>query len=262
MGRILDISELVLELGLSSTITDEERAIALSALSRAESAVRKHLGYDPVYAQHTEMLPTYGGAYNADSNSWDIQGNQAVSSIALTSGCKRLQLQHLPIRSIVSLHIDTAAYSGTVVDSFAADTLKTEGVDFWPNYDLLDSLGNKVCRDGQLISNGAWPAVVGSVKVVYMAGYLEAELHGQDSILDAQPILEVVLYEAVRRVRRFALSKKSSLGFRAGTILSESLGDYSYSVDGGSASLLLGSGDLTPDSKDKLSTFVRMAYDL
>jgi hypothetical protein len=264
MGRIADVEEVILELGLSSTIIDEERAIANVMLGRAEGAVISFLRYNPIYLERTEYLPAYKNGIVSDDRQdiWEVEGSVAVLSSLTTGSSEQLQLSHLPLRSITSLYIDYDGRSGSRIGAFAADTLKVEGTDFWPNYDLLDSGGLKVCSDGVLRSMGIWPSTPGTVKVTYFAGYKNAELHGQDTIIDASPILESVINETVRRVRRFFATKKGSAGFTTGTIVSESLGDYNYSVDGASAAQLLSSGDLTGDSKEKLSAFRKIDFGL
>lgn len=261
MGRIVDIAEVLLELGLSSSATDEERAVANSAISRAEGAVIRFLRYDPVRLSRTEFFPQQGRAFQVGAGTWEVTDTHAVFSEDSLTNSNELQLRHVPIRSIDSLYVDYDARSGTASGAFAASTLKEEGVDFWPNYDMLDSAGAKICSDGILRGLGAWPANPGTVKVTYTAGYTTAEFHGQDTIINASSILEVVLDEAVRRTRKmFALKKRSGAGFVAGVLSSESLGDYSYSVDGASVRQLMTEGDLTQGSKEKLYDFVNLGW--
>lgn len=262
MGKIADVAEVLLELGLSAVVTDEERAIAATVLIRAEGAVKQYLGYDPAYQTHTEYLPTFQTQVRDQEGVWEVDGGEAVLRNLSSGATDQLQLTHLPIRSITSLYIDYDGRSGAKVDAFPATTLKVEGTDFWPNYDMVDSDGVKVCSDGILRSMGQWPTSPGTVKVTYMAGYKDDELHGADLLIDASPILEAVINESVRRVKRFFAQKKQATGFVTGAITSESLGDYSYSVDGASASQLLGGGNLTSDTKERLSRFRRMSYDL
>ncbi len=259
---MLDISAVLLELGLSSTVTDEERAVVAGSIFRAEAAVKRFLHYDPAYGTRTEYYPRVGRAVASQDTVWEVSGDQAVLRQLEEAASNELQLQSIPLRSITSLCIDYSGRSGSASGAFAAETLKVEGVDYWPNYDSVDSLGNKMCNDGVIKSSGAWPSTPGTVKVVYISGYRTEELHGQDSVVDASPILEAVLYEAVRRVRRmFANKKRTGAGFAAGTIVSESLGDYSYSVDGASASQLAGGGDLTPDNRERLQPYVLMSWE-
>lgn len=260
MGKIADISEVLLELGLSGTVTDEERAIASTALVRTEGIVKRYLGYDPTTQTHTEFYPRQSFNSSRGQGVWEADANRAILRQISEAASNQLQLQHLPLRSISHLYIDYDGRSGAMAGSFSAETEKVEGDDFWANYDMLDSSGNKVCNDGILMSVGLWPETPGTVKVVYASGYGDAELHGQDSVIDASAILEVVIYEAVRRVRRMFASKKQSQGFIAGAITSESLGDYSYSADGSTISQVAGGGELSPDSKEKLATFRSWAF--
>src|SRR5690606_32970226 len=97
-----------------------------------------------------------------------------------------LQLTHLPIREFdengengIDLRIDYDARSGTRSGSFAVDTKKEEGIDFWPNYDAHDVVGRRICTDGIIRSEGRWPSVSGSIKVIYVAGYTSDEFRGQ-----------------------------------------------------------------------------------
>ena len=263
MQHIIDFSEVQFELGLSDTITEEERAAITTALKRAEGAVRRFLGYDPVLAQRTEYYPQRRVGSQRSEGVWEAEGNNAVFRELSESPNTELQLKHIPVRSIDSLKVDYNGHSGTVAGSFGADTEKTLGADYWPNNDLIDSDGNDVCSDGLITNLGAWPSDPGSIKVVYTAGYSSAELHGEVSDLDASPIADAVLCEAVRRAKRFfALKKHATVGNVPGVITSEHLGDYSYSIDAGMANQIVGGGDLTPESKEKLSSFVNMGKDL
>lgn len=263
MGRTVDISDVLAELGLSAGATAEETAVATRALTGAEGAVRRYLGYDPSYQEHTELLPA--GRINAQPTAgvWNVGADVAVLSELPTASNDQLQLTHLPIRSVTSLHVDYNARAGATPGAFAAGTLKVEGVDYWPNYTLVGSDGVGVCEDGIIRSFGlCWPSVPGAIKVVYYAGYKAAELLGTDLKLDASPIHEAALYEAVRRTLRYFANKKSRVGFTPGNVVSESLGDYSYALDSANAAGTTDGGDLAPDSKEKLASFRRMSYDL
>ena len=263
MASVIDVSELVLELGLSATVTDEERAILLTAITRAEGAVKRFLGYDPVRQERTEFYPQQNFSQQGAPTVWEVEGSQAILRQLVEASTNELYIRHIPIRSVATLHIDYDGRSGTTVGAFAAETLKVEGSDFWPNYDMLDSDGNGVCRDGILRSVGSWPTTPGTVRIKYTAGYTQEELHGQDATIDASPILDAVIEESARRVRRAILiyKKKTAAGF-AGPFTSESLGDYSYSADAGGVSELMGTADLLARTTDKLSDYRNLAYEI
>lgn len=263
MGRIIDIAEVLLELGLSSSATDEERAVTSTAILKAEGAVIQQLRYDPVQQERTEFYPREDFIHQTSFAIWDADSSVAFLQRESALGVDELQLQHLPIRSVSSLKVDSDGRSGTRSGSFPIESAKTEGDDFWPNFDSVDSSGNSICHDGILRSVGQWTINPGSIKVVYTAGYSDAEMHGQDSIVNAGPIAEAVLRESVRRVNRmFSLMKKTT-GFTPGVFTSEKLGDYSYSIDASSItqSLALGKA-LLDDTVQLLEDFVNWGWSI
>ena len=266
MGQIVDASEVWLRAGLSASITEEERAIVQQALVDAEGAVKRFLRYDPVRRSRTEFYPRVDQSYAGAAYIWDVSAQQAYIRQLAEETTSELRVQHVPVRSspAIDLRIDYGARAGTVAGSFAAATLQTEGTDYWPNYTLVDSDGNSVCLDGIIRTIGLWPTVAGAVRIVYTAGYSENELHGVDNVIDASPIRTAVINEAVRRTEKaFVRRKSTALGWVAGIKTSESLGDYSYSVDAGLATKLYGDEkELMDESKKMLATFQNMALDI
>ncbi len=260
---IADISEVLLEMGLASGETEEERAIANSSLIRAAGAVRRFLQYDPIQLERTEFYPPEDILSRGESV-WEVNDNQAYLRHRAGRAGAVLCMRHIPIRSITSLFIDYDGRAGTRSGAFGASTEKTEGDEFWPNYDGVDSSGNSFCSDGIIRNQGSWPTVPGSVKVIYVAGYTQEEFHGQDPNIDASPILETVISEAVRRMKRFfGWKKQTAAGHVAGPITSESLGDYSYSVDAAAMERILGGKwDLLGESKERLTEFINYGYQL
>lgn len=263
MARIIDISEVLLPLGLSDTVTDEERAVANAAIIKAENAVKKYIRYDPTLLSRTEYYPQQrfrGSGYRR----WESNDTHAYIRQLSEGSTDELLVRHIPIRTSVAvqLWIDYDARSGTRAGSFGAATLQTEGTDYWPNYDMEDSNGDSVCSDGIIRSMGLWPTEPGTVRITYTAGYNDVEMHGQDLLLDGGPIADAVVEEACRHVRKVMVSRKSSgVGWVAGLMNSEKLGDYSYSVDGALLLRLFGPGDdLMGESKEKLEPFVNMGY--
>lgn len=260
MAGLVDISEALLLAGLSDTVTDEERAIVLMCMTAAEGAVRRHLKYDPAYAQRTEYYPLLDQNMGSRESIYEVSSTQAYQRFVTDASSTMLQLKHLPIRSVTSLRIDYDGRSGTRSGAFGSETAKTEGVDFWANYDGVDSDGNKVCRDGILRSVGLWPNNTGSVKVVYYSGYRSKELRGQDSIIDASPIWDCCLDETTRRLQKVMSRKKNGLAGFSGPLQSEKLGDYAYTANANLLSRLIGGGDLMPESVEKLNDFLNYGF--
>lgn len=232
------------------------------AITRAEGAVGRHLGYDPVRLERTEYYPQLDAGYRGYMTVLEAEETRAVFRRLREDAPSELQLQHIPIRSIASLAVDYDGRSGSVAGAFGAATVQVEGEEWWPNYDGADSGGNRICRDGVLRSLGTWPTTPGTVRVVYTAGYTAAELHGQDTVVDASPIMGAVIDEAARRVKKAMVWAKSSVGgFHAGPFTSEKLGDYSYTIDASLASKMFGGlWDLMPETTQQLETFVNWGW--
>jgi len=259
-GIVTD-DEVAAEMGLTAP-TAAETAVIAASIAKAEAAVRRFLGYDPVQRTRTEYYPRMDYSRRMSEELWEVDGDQAILRQSQEASTAELQLQHVPVRSITSLNIDYDGRAGTKTGAFAAETLKVEGTDYWPNYDGVDDAGGKICRDGIIRSMGLWPTSAGSVKVVYSAGYSYAEFHGTSHTMDAVPIWETVLAESARRARQvFLLQKQTGAGWVSGPFSSENLGDYSYSIDSGMAGLIAGAGrDLTTDSKERLADFRNMGW--
>jgi len=256
-ARIADISEVLLQLGLIATVSDEERALVNEALSRAEAAITRFLDYDPVSATRTEFYPRADATRIGRESLWEVSADTAYLRTLSEGSSNELQIQQIPIRSITSLKVDYDGRFGTRDGSFPASSAWTEGSDFWPNYDIYDSSSNPVCSDGIIKSQGRWPAEAGTVKIVYVSGYTDAELHGSDAVIDASSILEAVIDESIRRFKKIWSRRKHILaGHLAGPITNESLGDYSYSVDASVLARYVGGiTDLMPETEHKLQQF-------
>lgn len=265
MGRIVEISESLLLLGLSGTSTETERAIIQFCINPAEAAVRKFLNYDPVQATRTEYYPGGDSSSQGREGIWEVTDTVAYQRQLAEGSSDQLQLQHLPIRSITTLKVDYDGRFGTRSGAFGTDTAWTEGEDFFPEYTGKDDSGAKYSLSGIVRSQGRWPLVAGSVEVVYVAGYSASELRNQaGGIVDASAIHEAVIDEVTRRVQKhYSRMKKARVGFAAGPFTSESLGDYSYSVDAATLSKLVGASyDLLPETEAKLQSFVNYGWAL
>lgn len=264
MSKIVDISESLLVLGLSGTVTETERAIVQMCITAAEGAIQRYLRYQPAQVTHTEFYPQMDISSQGRASVWEVNDTVAYERTLASGDADQLQLQHIPLRSVTSLKVDYDGRNGTREGSFGDSTAWVEGTDFFPNYDSLDSLGAKFCSDGMIRSEGRWPNVVGSVKIVYVAGYTATELRGTDSVVNAAPIWDAAIDEVTRRVHKhMSRAKKALSGWTGGPLTSETLGDYSYSVDGAALMKLVGgSVDLMPETQLKLEEFVNYGWSL
>lgn len=265
MARIVDVSEVLLELGLQDSTTDYERALVLHCITKAEGAVRRYLKYDPVLATRTEYYPIMNFSGSGSGRQiWEATSSSAYVRELAEAATSELQLQHIPIRSSTApqVFVDYDGRSGEQNGSFADATELTLGTDFWPSYELIDSDSNKVCKSGILRSEGRWPGTPGSVKVIYTAGYTQTELRGQDSVLDASGIWEAVLAESIRRVKKATSRGKSNqLGLAAGAIKMERMGDYEYETHGPMFERLIGTmSELMGETVEALSEFMNYGF--
>lgn len=264
MQGIIDISAVLLEMGYGVTVTAVQRATCLAALQRAEAAVRRHLRYDPCAKERTEYYPLMDQSARTSVGVWEVDNNNAHFRRIAPGAGDVLFVRHIPIRSSVTpiVYVDYDGRSGSKSGAFASGTQKTHGSDWWPNYDGVDSSGFKYCSDGMLRSLGLWPVEPGAVKVVYTGGYTAAELAGTDDNLDASPIAQAVLNEAVRRARRAISRTGGRAGIVAGPLTSENLGDYSYSSGGTDSGMAYGSLAVSGESIELLQDFINLGFEL
>lgn len=230
---IVTEAELRVVLGLASSITEEERAVLMLVHRESEQAVRKFLGYDPEQAERTVFLPR-GDDLSVQYGTWDVNSTHAVFDA--DGGTDELIAPHLPIRSISSLKVDRDGRFGTRSGSFGASTAWTEGVDFYPMYEM-----EGICRSGIIKAQTSWPVVAGSVKLVYTAGLSADELSGNTTnrLVDGSGIAQAVKLTAGRAMEVYMTKRKRGrAGWIGGNVTSESLGDYSYSVDAASAAAM------------------------
>lgn len=270
---VVGIADLLLELGLSESATDEERALAQSSLDRAHAVVSRILRYDPCYATRTEWYTLMEFGSRSAPGVWDISGDMAVYRQFVETGTEELQVRRLPIRVVDDLRVDYDGRFGARSGAFPVDSVKTIGEDFWPRWDQQDDAGDPVCHDGILRSFAAWPTEPGSVQITYTAGYTAAELRGQADTINALPIFDAILQEAARRVRQAFINMKQATGsgttsFTTGPITSERMGDYSYTIGGGgsggsTSDRVFGSVyDALPQTKEALSDFINWGWPL
>lgn len=245
-------AELRAALGLTETITDVERGLIQLILPAVSSRVNKFLGYNPEQAVRTELVPRSeiagGPAMQGPNTDYDYISNTSNTRAILrpyASQGRTLQLSYLPIRAVVSLYLNQAAYAGQATNAFPSTCLMTQGSDFWVEFDepLASDPMKGYGPSGCLFSQGIWPVTPASVKVSYRAGYSPTELRGmaaEDEVasdgtitqasVDAGGINRAALLTAVRMFHEMIVySKKSRTGFNPGPVSSESLGDYSYS---------------------------------
>lgn len=169
------LAEVKKYIGLSSP-TAEQTALLQQMFDLTERLIREYVGYeiqdetlessdDDGIGTYTEFLPGRPPPMVGASISGFDLGSTGFDDADST----RIFLRELPVRSITNVWVNTAAYG--IDANFTSDFLKTQGSDYF-----LDNDGSGLCKSGIVYSNVNWPTVVRSVKIVYRAGYTDAEL--------------------------------------------------------------------------------------
>lgn len=241
---IVTEAELKLVLGLSASITDEEAGVLSTVHREAEKAVKKFIGYDPVYKELTEFYPMgYMGVVDGDEGTWEVNADRSIATWAPGGAGLNLMLRRLPVRSITSLKTDTDGRFGQREGSFADDAW-TLGQDYYLELEMAAQEGMAaVCRSGILHAARSLPITPGSIKVTYYAGLTPKELAGNGvcDLVDGTGIVSAVKKTAVKAMSTyFAFKKKGRPGFTAGALTGENMGDYSYSIDTGALEKAVG----------------------
>lgn len=223
---IVSKAEILTYLGMTSGTSDADSALVTLLHSKVEGTIKRYLGYDPEQTTFVEIVPG-GSIYRYVDMSlatYDVIGTSNRAA-AWTVDHDRLQLRHVPVRSITSVYENASAYAGDAPGAFSASAaLLTEGQDYYVDWDTTG-----ICRSGMLIRVGAWPAVPRSVKVTYVAGYTAAEFDGTGGFeADASPIKLAVI---TQMGKEFSAAKTSVTKGGAGVVQSLSLDDYSVSFN-------------------------------
>lgn len=256
---IITEAELRAALELTPAITVAQTARVMLAMSAAHASIRKFLRYDPEQKTYTNQLypRTEIGDYSDIEGVWDVDSRHRRAVLEAQSGIfSYLQLEHLPVRQVTAVNVDPSAKFGQQGGDFGGGTSWTQGVEFMVEFDQKANAAGTIgiARSGQLIAWGAWPVNPGTVQVSYIAGYSPAEFAGDVTAtnlndggkitmqgVDASPIKQACLLEAMRCYHRFAAFSQSSLTglLVPGPKQSENLGSYSYSLASGQAAALL-----------------------
>jgi len=204
----------------------------------AEREVKKFLRYDPEQQEHTEFYPNSRRSADRDVLV-DVSGNRAVFMSGHQAN-NYLTIKNLPVRdsnatgvsSDPQIFEDYDARFGQASGAFAASTELTRGTQFYLDYEQAG-----LSRSGKLVRVGAnWPTQEGTIKVVYTAGYSSDELAGTGGDVDASDIQMAAMMTVAHLYKQAVLNGATgSAGLTAGPMVSESLGEYSYTVASGAA---------------------------
>lgn len=243
-------------LGLTTSITDLERAMLQVSHQDAESKIKNHLKYEPEQREHIEFFPRRFATSGDTLNFLNVNRThtRAVRESRRGTRARNLQLTAIPLRKVTEVKVDENGRFGTGDDAFSSGSEWVEGEDFWPEFDK-----DNFSPSGILIASGSWPTTPGSVKVTYTSGYSEDELQGTANVdatnpfttqgVDAVGIRIAVINESMRRFKTFIAQQKNQIaGFLPGALKSERLQDYSYTLTAATEFLVSMTLGLAPES--------------
>lgn len=161
---ILSTAEILVELRKSASVSDSSFGLVNMLHVHAEAVVKEYLGYYAEATTHTEYYPT------RDYGLWDA---------GVSRQGRELYLKNRPLRSVTRLYEDTGGYFAQASGAFGSGTALTLGTDYvWVvDYDRNNDGTDESGRNAKLIRlNDGWPTRPGSVKVVYAAGWEQANV--------------------------------------------------------------------------------------
>ncbi len=206
--QIADIAACLQYIGKTVALGDADYELARALHPLVESAVRRFVGTGIVQTTYTHFLPPADAYYyHSDAG----------------PGSHILRLPEWPLRSITSIHEDTAAKFGQASGAFGSSSELTAGTDFFIPYNQ-----SGIQPMGHVVREGIWPREPGSVKIVYSAGWSKAELEGTitDPTLDASSIRLAVLKAFAENFGEAKRRKGGAVGVK-----SESLDGWSITYD-------------------------------
>lgn len=216
------------------TPTNNQLTLLALARAAAEGKVRNFLEYNPVQEDRTEVYPTDRPEHGSGSGHgtlfhghWDSDGSNAFRTAHHRPEAHKLQVRHIPIRSITAIHEDRDARAGTAAGAFGAATLLAATTYFMD----LEGTQRNVSLSGVIYrDNTAWSTVLRSIQVRYTAGYTAQEFMGLGE-LDASPIKHATLLLGSWLYSQLRSRQGSATLPDCTGIETERLGDYMYKLN-------------------------------
>lgn len=201
---------------LSITPSSAQSAAMDVIVDGMSSAIKRYCRWGIVEKTLTSFLPLHPTAVGYHVPTAEV----GYGFGAVTSGRNRLQLPAMHVKSLTSINEDGGAKAGFNADDFPSTTLLTAGDDYF----LEKDSGSTYSESGGVIRVGQnWSSVPGTIKVVFVAGFSESELAGEQNAIRFATIRECAKAWIARQREN---SLVSSAGSDALVLSSEKLGDY------------------------------------
>lgn len=146
----------------------------------AENLIKDFVGYNVEFAQYTEYHPAkkLNQRFDGDETSqgFDLIGGTVLPRATFPTARRELVLFQLPVRSIVSIYDNPAAYNLSPPSWPASSLLPANA--YFIDSDYVDEItGYAMCMSGIIYRNvGSWGVFPRTVKITYNAGFTADEL--------------------------------------------------------------------------------------
>lgn len=220
---IVNLSQILASVGVAlDAATDAQKTLAVLTHAPCESVVKRFLKFEPCLNEYDYYLP----------------------GPAVCRQDEYLMLRHPPLRKIREVWVNDEACFNIKRDESGGDQKLEYGVDYIPEWETGEENdeGHRVSHSATLkrLTGGIWPNVSGSVRVCYRAGYTVNEFlgYGDPETERAAVIHKATLVYCSMAYRNYENQAGSTgaIGVQlpSGSLTSEKLQDYSYSIDAAS----------------------------
>ncbi len=250
--EIVDLSEIILYLGLQATLTDADNGLLTMLKTHIENDARRYVRHnitqpaDDYIEFHPRTDRTRFGAEIVE-----LSGD-VVSLQQSSIGGNIIQLDQIFVRSITEVREDFDGYFGSEASDFPAGSVLTEGTDYYMRVE--ERIGSTdLNKTGHLLRrSGNWPSRAGTVKVTYNAGFTATEL---DS--DYSDIKMTIIEEVAFRFKKAKTMSGTEVGF--GPLKSYSIGgQVAVAFDTSSDASKTGRSGMLRESERRLFKYKRL----
>ena len=250
--EIVDLSEIIIYLGLQTTLTDSDKGLLTMLKTHSENDARRYVRHNITQptSDYVEFHPrTNRTRFGAEIV--ELSGD-VVSLQQASIGGDIIQLDQIFVRSITEVREDFDGYFGSEASDFPAGSVLTEGTHYYMRVEERIN-STDLNKTGHLLRrSGNWPSRAGTVKVTYNAGFTAAELDSEYSDIKLTIIEEVAF-----RFKKSKTMQGTEGGF--GPLKSFSIGgEVSYSFDTTSDAAKTGQSGLLRESERRLFKYRRL----
>lgn len=248
--QLADTDEILqVYLGISSPTTAQQDQLDLIRTG-IESSIKRYCRWQIVEATKTSFLPLSPNAMGMQVPTAELYSPRYLA----TGSRNRLQLPSMYVKTITSINEDQNALAGYGSSDFSATTLLTAGSDYF----LEKDDGSAYSWSGGVMRVGRnWSSIPGTVKAVFVSGFSESELAGEQNAIRLATIKECAdAYVRLKRMQAAFVTGVDGGTLNYGLVTKEKLGDweigYSNPMDSNSLKDDAGSYGLSQRLRDFL----------